>query len=438
MEILKIKINDINTAKYNPRIDLKPADPAYQMIKKSIETFGFVDPLVWNKRTGVLVGGHQRFKILKELGYTEIDCSVVDVDDGMEKAMNISLNKNSGEWDDDLLSELLKEVAELPDFDMEAVGFSEEAFDELLESIQPATEITEDEPPEPPEEPVTHRGDVWVLGRHKLMCGDSTDEVDVAKLMDGAKAHLLITSPPYWVGMEYETQKSELEIDEFIKNIVHSWTDFMMVDYGRIVINTGTAAIHRIDKKRKVEVLPLIDKWQAHLKQRGWLARHYRIWAKGGDLPASISPKTDVVDQHWEHICTFEHQDSEYSYIGTFWSPAGEQRGQEKISTKWAQQGVWNDVRGDRAAGGKHCAAFPVEIPARNIRLYTKQNEICIDPFCGAGTSIVGAEQLNRICYGMELGPKYCDVIIQRYVNFTGNNQIMRNGEPYEWVGNTE
>jgi len=132
MEILKIKINDINPAKYNPRIDLKPADPAYQMIKKSIETFGFVDPLVWNKRTGVLVGGHQRFKILKELGYTEIDCSVVDVDDGMEKAMNISLNKNSGEWDDDLLSELLQEIADIPDFDMEAVGFSEE---EILKCV---------------------------------------------------------------------------------------------------------------------------------------------------------------------------------------------------------------------------------------------------------------------------------------------------------------
>ena len=436
MKIEMKQIDDLKPFKKNPK---KHPEHQLEMLKKSMGEFGWTNPILI-AQDNMIIAGHARHEVAKQLGLGEVPTIFIDLP--YEKAVAYVVADNRlaelADQDDSLLSELLKEVAELPDFDMEAVGFSEEAFDELLESIQPATEITEDEPPEPPEEPVTHRGDVWVLGRHKLMCGDSTDEVDVAKLMDGAKAHLLITSPPYWVGMEYETQKSELEIDEFIKNIVHSWTDFMMVDYGRIVINTGTAAIHRIDKKRKVEVLPLIDKWQAHLKQRGWLARHYRIWAKGGDLPASISPKTDVVDQHWEHICTFEHQDTEYSYIGTFWSPAGEQRGQEKISTKWAQQGVWNDVRGDRAAGGKHCAAFPVEIPARNIRLYTKQNEICIDPFCGAGTSIVGAEQLNRICYGMELGPKYCDVIIQRYVNFTGNNQITRNGEPYEWIGEKE
>ena len=202
------------------------------------------------------------------------------------------------------------------------------------------------------------------------MCCDSTDSDSVAKLMNGEKAELCFTSPPYWVGKDYEYQNTEKEIDEFITNIANVICLNTNVDFGRIVINTGTASINRIDKKRKVEILPLIDKWQKSLKQHGWLMRHLRIWAKRGQLPASISPKTDVIDQHNEYIAEFEN---EFNQIPTFWNNAGEQRGQERIGTKWAQQGLWDDVNGEMSAGGKHIAAFPVEIPSRNIQLYTKK-----------------------------------------------------------------
>ena len=416
LEPLLIPIEDIR-----PHPDNYKVHPPEQLrsLKASLKTFSWTTPIKANLE-GFIIAGHGMYKAAIEEGYTHVPVEFCALDKQLSKAYLVADNETARRavTEQDKLNELLEGALSIPDFDIEAVGFSSEDLDSLLRD-EPG-EVVEDEfNPDEEVETRCKEGDLWQLGRHRLLCGDSTKMEDVERLMNGDKAHLLFTSPPYWVGMEYETQKSEDEINTFIKNIVNSWTDFINVDLGRIVINTGTAAIHRIEKKRKVEVLPLIDKWQSNLKQRGWLARHYRIWAKGGDLPASISPKTDVVDQHWEHITTFEHQDSEYSYLGTFWSPAGEQRGQEKIGTKWAQQGVWADIQGDRSAGGKHCAAFPVELPARNMRLYTKAGEICAEPFCGAGTSIIAAEQLNRICYGMELSPKYCDVILSRWEQFT-------------------
>ena len=123
MKIQKVKIDQINPAAYNPRIDLRPGDPDYEKLKKSIETFGYVEPLVWNSRTGNLVGGHQRLKILMEKGAKEVDVSVVDLDSEKEKALNLALNKISGDWDIEKLGELLDELNKSPDFDVTLTGF---------------------------------------------------------------------------------------------------------------------------------------------------------------------------------------------------------------------------------------------------------------------------------------------------------------------------
>lgn len=284
-----------------------------------------------------------------------------------------------------------------------------------------------------PDHPQTIEGDVFQLGPHRLICGSCEDIDTIAKLMDGRKANLTFTSPPYWVGMAYETQKSEEEIDEFISNVAIGHAYATDPTNGRIVINTGTSSIHRIEKKRKVEILPLIDKWQREFRVHGWLLRHLRIWVKSGQLPASITPKTDVVDQHNEYIGTFE---KEWSQIITYWNPDSPQRGQERLGTPWAQQGVWADVKGQKSAEGRHIAAFPLEIPFRNILLYTKPREIVFDSFGGSGTTLIAAEQTGRIAYLSEISPAYCDVIIQRFTEWIQlhnlSYQITRNGQPYE------
>jgi len=152
MQIKRVKITDLKVAKYNPRKDLKPSDPEYQKLKKSIIEFDYIDPIIWNERTGVVVGGHQRFKILQELGHTEIDVSVVDLDEQKEKALNIALNKINGEWDIPQLTELLSGLDDL-DFDMDLTGFGRDEIEGLLgEDL-------------PPDEGIVPKGDPNILIR---------------------------------------------------------------------------------------------------------------------------------------------------------------------------------------------------------------------------------------------------------------------------------
>jgi hypothetical protein len=209
MNIQKISVEKLNPAAYNPRKDLKPGDKEYEKLKRSIEEFGYVEPVIWNQKTGNVVGGHQRLKVLLDLGQTEIDCVVVDLDPQREKALNLALNKIQGEWDENKLAELMAEL-DAGAFDVSLTGFDASEIDELLnrwyskEAIQDSFDIDKAHEEIVQREPVTKRGDIWLLGNHRLMCGDSTKDEDFEKLMEGCHAQMAVTSPPYGVGKEYE------------------------------------------------------------------------------------------------------------------------------------------------------------------------------------------------------------------------------------------
>lgn len=192
MRVERVPIDKINPAAYNPRKDLQPGDPEYDKLQRSIERFGFVEPLVWNERTGNLVGGHQRFKILVARGDTEIEVSVVDLDEAEERALNVALNKIEGEWDQEKLRELLAGL-ESRGFDLSLTGFSDDEIDNLLSDLEQPSD--DDEVPEPGGEVITQPGDVWTLGRHHLMCGDSTQIEDVRSLLGGEKVREVASLP---------------------------------------------------------------------------------------------------------------------------------------------------------------------------------------------------------------------------------------------------
>ena len=212
MEIQKLPLEKLNPAKYNPRKDLKPGDPEYEKLKKSMETFGYVEPIIWNKRSGQIVVGHQRLKILQHQGETEIECVVVDLDETQEKELNITLNKVSGDWDLPKLADLLSEL-DNGIFDISLTGFDAAEIEHLFSQVYDK-DVKEDDfdVDEALKEPVISKpGDLWLLGRHRLLCGDSTKAVTYEKLMDGKKANLIVSDLPY--NVDYEGTAGKIKND---------------------------------------------------------------------------------------------------------------------------------------------------------------------------------------------------------------------------------
>lgn len=239
MNIQKISIEKLKPAEYNPRKDLKPEDEEYQKIKKSLIEFGYVAPIIVNADMTV-IGGHQRLKVLKELGYTEIECNVVDLDKDKEKALNIALNKITGEWDNTKLEELLAELKETS-IDMDMTGFSFDEVDNMLKDITGSKEddFDVDQALNEIEEPTSKPGDIWILGRHRLMCGNSTQKEDVMRLMNKQEADMLLTDPPYnvdYVGKTSEALKIEndnMNETEFYNFLIDAFRNmFESVKYG--------------------------------------------------------------------------------------------------------------------------------------------------------------------------------------------------------------
>ena len=194
--IERIAVERIDPAPYNPRLDLQPTDPEYEKLKRSLETFGCVESLVWNRRTGHLVGGHQRLKVLRSQGCTEVSVSVVDLSIEQEKALNVALNRIQGGWDEPKLADLLQGLAQVPDFDVSLTGFDRVEMRQLLDRMGPrdgednfdvadALDQFKDRPA------ITQAGELIELGSHRLLCCDSANSEDVARLLDGAKADLV-------------------------------------------------------------------------------------------------------------------------------------------------------------------------------------------------------------------------------------------------------
>ena len=212
MNIEQVDISLLNPAKYNPRKNLQPGDAEYEKLKRSIEHFGYVDPIIVNKRNNIVVGGHQRLKVLVDLGFKDVDVVYVDLNDTDEKALNIALNKVSGDWDADKLEDLLREIQLDTNFDVELTGFDLSEIETLYGNVDDATEeeygiarkeINEDDfDPEKIQEKEDNPrgiklGDIFKIGRHTLICGDSTDKRFVDALIGEKKVDLVMMDPPY-------------------------------------------------------------------------------------------------------------------------------------------------------------------------------------------------------------------------------------------------
>lgn len=223
MKIVKKLIHDLLPADYNPRKDLQPGDVEYEQLKRSVQEFGYVEPVIYNIQTGVVVGGHQRLKVLQDLGYTEIECVEVDIPEPQEKALNIALNKISGDWDTVKLKDLLEDLQGL-DVDLELTGFTAADLDGLgldtsILDIPEEKHIEEDDFDPLAEVPKRVKlGDLWRLGEHLLYCGDSLDPNSYKTLMGDTKADLTFTDPPYGMKKEKDgVENDNLNYDDLLE-----------------------------------------------------------------------------------------------------------------------------------------------------------------------------------------------------------------------------
>lgn len=398
MRIEKRNIEELIPANYNPRKDLQPNDTEYIKIKRSIETFGYVDPIIVNERTGVIVGGHQRLKVLKDLGYDEVDVSVVDLSEENEKALNVALNKISGEWDFALLKDLLEEL-DASSIDVELTGFDIDEMENLMNQFQVEEEGEVDEDDFDieeaiPDEPISKRGDIWKLGRHRLMCGDSTDINDVEKLMGGIKADLFLTDPPYNVNYEGKA-KDKLKI----KN------DSMDEESFRQFLRDAFFAADTVMREGAVFYIWHADSEGYNFRGAcidvGWQVRQCLIWNKS-------SMVIGRQDYQWKHEpCLYGWK----SGASHFW--AGDRKQVTVLDFNKPQR------------NGEHPTMKPVSLFDYQIKNNTRKGDIVLDLFGGSGTTIIACEQNGRIGYSMELDEKYCDVIIKRWEEFTGKKAVL-------------
>lgn len=425
MNIEKISVGELKAASYNPRKDLKPGDAEYEKLKRSIQEFGYVEPVIWNKRTGTVVGGHQRLKVMKDLGYEEVDCVVVDLDEQKEKALNIALNKISGEWDEGLLASLLKDL-DNNGYDITFTGFDlaeaqelfgsgsfENVHEDEFDAESAAAEIVE---------PKTRRGDLWLIGKHRLLCGDCTLDNDVAKLMDGREADVMVTDPPY--NVDYGSaiigkNKSKTRAESSIANDNMSDDDFHQfllafykAAYG--VMKKGAPLYVFHSTKETVNFTRAMEEAGFKYAQTlVWLKNHFTLGRQ---------------DYQWIHepILYGWKEGAGHYFIGDRNLPTVFEEFKEnpnklnkaelvELLTKILDipTTVIKDNKPSRS--GDHPTMKPITLCAKLIYNSSHEGDTVFEPFGGSGSTLIAAEQLNRRCCAIELEPKYCDVIVRRY-----------------------
>lgn len=417
MKIETISIDKIKP--YEKNAKLHPKEQIEQ-IKKSIEMYGNNDPIaVWGKNN-TIVEGHGRYLALKEMGATE--CEIIRLDHLTNKQrreymlVHNKLTMNT-EFDFDILDEELGDL----DFDGFDFGFGVEEIEE---------EVIEDEyDPEPPEEPIVKTGDVWQLGEHRLICGDSTDRGVFAKLMGDGIAPLAVTSPPYGVGKDYEEKGIE-PWRETMTSVIENVTEFANI----VVWNLGD-----LYSTSSQFIEPTSFYSCEMFGEHGFKPIWIRIWKKQG-MNFGVSPYHLVTNkpvQQYEYISAFKNEelpyDAEEYADDYYWWLSAYANSQHKFvkrltreeAKKWGYAGVWeiNTVKANK----EHPAMFPVELPWRCIKMHSDKGDVVLEPFCGSGTTIIACEELGRKCYAIERDPKYCDVTINRWEKFTGQKAVILN-----------
>ncbi|MCF0259918.1 MAG: DNA modification methylase [Erysipelotrichaceae bacterium] len=403
---MRIEIKPITSllpADYNPRKDLQPGDVEYEKLKRSVQEFGYVDPVIWNEETKTVIGGHQRLKVLSDLGHDEIECVVVSFDLEKEKALNVALNKISGDWDKDKLALLIADL-QAEDFDVSLTGFDQADLDDLFKS-QTQAGVHEDDFDVDAEmqKPVFSKaGDIWKLGRHKLVCGDSTKSETFEQLLLDEKVNLVFSDLPYGVdykGKAGKIQNDNLKDEEFYQFLLKAFQlmhDSMADDASIYIFHADTQGLN----------------FRKAFFDAGFYMSECCIWKKNRFV-LGRSP------YQWQHEpCLY----------------GWKQKGKHAWYSDRKQSTIWEFDNPTKSK--EHPTMKPIELCAYPIMNSSLTNSLVLDPFGGSGSTLIACEQTGRVCRMVELDPKFCDVIVNRFIEQTGtakNVSCIRDGLTYKY-----
>lgn len=437
MIIEKKQIDDLKPADYNPRIELKPGDKEFEKLKNSIQEFGYVEPIIWNKTTGNVVGGHQRLGVLKHLGLNEVDCVVIEIDEKKEKALNIALNKISGDWDNDKLTDLLKELdndglSSLTGFDLKELDdlFAGTSYEVKEDNFDTETEVQEIQTP------YTKQGDIWHIKDHKLLCGDSTKLDDVIRLFGEKQADLIVTDPPYNIdygNSEFDRAKARGKEVKEARTILNDNMDdenfysFLLAFYkAAYQVSKGGGVIYVFHStKESVNFITA-------MKYAGYKISQTLVWAKDHFTLG----RNDYQWQHEPILYGWKVQDGKPHYFIHDRTQSALLDDRKDLSSlkkdelvklledilEHNQSDIINDNKPMRNA--EHPTMKPITLCGKLINNSSREKEIVYDAFAGSGSTLMASEQLHRISYNIELDEKYCDVIIKRFVKSFGDENI--------------
>ncbi|MDO8615024.1 MAG: site-specific DNA-methyltransferase [Dehalococcoidia bacterium] len=386
LAIEHVTIDALRPDPANPR---RISDAELESLTRSIQQFGLIDPVIARREDNTVIGGHQRLLAARRLGFKTVPVVFLDITPENARLLNLALNKISGSWDRELLGRLLADLESVPDIDISLSGFGEDEIAKLLKTI--GAREKRDRPEDFDFEgawaaakahPGVERGDVWQLGDHRIMVGDSTQKADVEALMAGQTASLMVTDPPYGVDKNIPRTQRRIANDDLGKDQAAFWTDAF-----RHWPLAGDAYVFGPSG-------PLIFELAAALNTAGIEPRQLLIWVKH-QLVLGRS------HYHYRH---------EHVFYG--W------RGKTSWNGSRKEDSVWQEDR--PMASPEHPTMKPVALCERAIENSSGLNGLVADPFLGSGTTLVAAERTGRRCYGMEIDPAYCRVIIARWEAFSG------------------
>jgi site-specific DNA-methyltransferase (adenine-specific) len=393
IKIILKRLDEIIPYINNPR---KNDGAAVEKVASSIREFGFKVPIIIDK-AGTIVAGHTRYKASKKLGLVEVPCIIAeDLTETQIKAFRIADNRTAEEssWDFELLS---VEVESLDDFDLSILGFDEK---EMARILRDDAVVDDDFYEEPPENPNTRPGDIWILGKHRVICGDATVRDDISKLMGDALSDLVLTDPPYNVDYEGGT-------DEKLKIQNDKMADLEFLKF----LTDAFSLMHEYSKKGAPIYVFHADSegynFRSAFKAAGYNLRQCLIWEKN----SLVMGRQDYQWQHEPVLYGWKDGASHAWY------------GDRKQTTI---------IKHDKPLrNGEHPTMKPIGLCGYFIANSSKEGDIVLDPFGGSGSTLIACEQLGRECRMIELDTKYVDVIVHRFLNFMGESSgvhLIRDG----------